>query len=337
MAIILRTNFQYFETPNEWAFMGDTLDMLAQHDKARVFVFDGIASTVEYTLPPSDTSAQAECLRGPDHGQLPELSIEACTALSRILFRFILGFYKNDYSLNVPAMLCLEKLYRRRVELVLEDEAALRETDDSKSEAIDPSSAAPDKELWQNLAVAIYSCCRSTDPEVSQHGCECFQRVILHTQVSQIPDEKWIAVLYLIVNKQPPMVAFESRMNCFSILGQLLNRVVPTLSNNPDNRDDLFDLVSSLASLAADNMLSRRRGSVSPLFEVTLQTVTYLSNHMRTPEWIGDPEFSSWASEALLSELEKAGAVGGPSIKSQNGVQPADNVAIQSLMCDDSG
>jgi hypothetical protein len=325
MAIILRASFHFFETPNEWAFMGETFDTLAQHDKARVFVFDGIASTVEYTLPPSDTSKPADCNRESGHGKLPELSIDACTALSRVLFRFILGFYKNDFSLNVPAMLCLEKLYRHKVELILRDEAALREEDDDgKTEAIDPSTAAPDKDLWQNLAVAVYSCCRSTDPEVSQHGCECFQRVILETPVSQIPDEKWISVLYLMVSKQPPMVAFESRMNCFSILGQLLSRVVPTLSNNPDNRDDLSDLVSSLASLASDNMLQGRRESVTPLFEVTLQTVTYLSNHMLTPDWKGEAEFSSWASETLLSELEKVGAAGAPSIKSHNLVQPVD-------------
>lgn len=296
--------------------MGDTLDMLAQHDRARVFVFDGIASTVEYALPQSDASDDA-----PDNGcdgNRPQLTAEACTALSKILFRFILGFYKNDYSLNVPAMLCLEKMYRHKVELLLKDEADLRdEGDDGGSGSGDPSSpadvntVAPDKDLWQNLAVAVYACCRSSDPEVSQHGCECYQRVILNTAVDQIPDEKWIAILYLMVNKQPPLVATESRRNCFTLLGQLLVRVVPELSHKPDNRDDLYDLLASTASLAHENLRSQgRRGSVSPLFDATLQTVTYLSNHMATDEWKGEAEFSAWASETLLSELERVGAAG---------------------------
>jgi hypothetical protein len=312
LAIILRASFQYFETPNEWAFMGETFDMLAQHDNARVFVFDGIASTVEYSLSSTDAPCDLDS-SATLNGGLPELSIEACTALSKVLFRFILGFYKNDFSLNVPAMLCLEKLYRHKVEMILNDEAILSEGVDGSVEAIDPIDprcAAPDKALWQNLAVAMYSCCRSTDPEVSQHGCECFQRVILQTSVDQIPDDKWIAVLYLMVNKQPPMVAVESRVNCFSLLGQLLNRVVPELSNHPENRDDLCDLVSSVASLAAENMMHGRKGVAPPLFDTTLQTITYLSNHMMTPEWKGEADFSTWASETFLSELEKVGAAG---------------------------
>lgn len=309
LAIILRASFQYFETPNEWAFMGDTLDMLAQHDKARVFVFDGIASTVEYSLSSADETSDLDGAVTLNGG-LPELSLEACSALSKVLFRFILGFYKNDFSLNVPAMLCLEKLYRHKVEVILRDEAILSEGLHSSVEAIDPRHAAPDKDLWQNLAVAMYSCCRSTDPEVSQHGCECFQRVILQTSVEQIPDDKWIAVLYLVVNKQPPMVAVESRVNCFSLLGQLLTRLIPELSNHPENRDDLCDLVSSVASLAAENMMYGSKGVAPPLFDMTLQTITYLSNHMLSPEWRGEADFSSWASETLLSELEKLGDEG---------------------------
>lgn len=309
LAIILRASFQYFETPNEWAFMGETLDMLAQHDKARVFVFDGIASTVEYSLSSADGSCDQDGT-ATAHGSLPELSIEACTALSKVLFRFILGFYKNDFSLNVPAMLCLEKLYRHKVEVILRDEAILSEGVEGSAEAIEPRRAAPDKDLWQNLAVAMYSCCRSTDPEVSQHGCECFQRVILQTSVDQIPGDKWIAVLYLMANKQPPMVAVESRVNCFSLLGQLVNRLLPELSKHPENRDDLCDLVSSMASLAAENMMYGRKGVAPPLFDATLQTITYLSNHMLTPEWRGEADFSTWASETLMSELEKIGADG---------------------------
>ena len=129
LAIILRASFHYFETPNEWTFMGDTLDMLANYHAARGFVFDGIASTVEYSLPspPDDvgnndhlTSESASTLtfeqtvksedrenrqvqEQEDVEQPPPLSKDACTALTKILIRFVLGYYQNDLSLSLPA------------------------------------------------------------------------------------------------------------------------------------------------------------------------------------------------------------------------------------------
>jgi brefeldin A-resistance guanine nucleotide exchange factor 1 len=50
LAIILRASFPFFESHNEWTFMADTLDHLANSAIARVFVFDGIASTVECAM-----------------------------------------------------------------------------------------------------------------------------------------------------------------------------------------------------------------------------------------------------------------------------------------------
>ena len=87
-------------------------------------------------------------------------------------------------------------------------------------------------------------------------------------------------------------------------------RVAPALSKREENRDDLQDLIHQLANLAQENFRHGRRGRVSPLFEKTVQTVTYLSNHMQTDDWKGDSEFGKWAGEVLLSELEKVGAAG---------------------------
>jgi len=324
LAIILRSSFHYFETPNEWAFMGDTLDMLAHSKSARIFVFDGIASTVEYAVPSSTSDELPLDSEGSGRGAVEnhmndnragggpaaELNAEACDTLGRILIRFVLGFYQNDLTLSVPAMLCLEKMYRHKVDLILREGAALDEDEDSDAVEVDSSSAAPDKDLWQNFAVSVYSVCRSQDPGMSEQGVKCYERVVLNTSVDQIPDEKWIAILYLIVNKQPPLAADESRAHTFSLLIKLLAHVLPELSHRPDNRDDLVDLISSTAALAADNLRQGRRGTVSPLFAKTLQTVTYLSNDMITDEWTGASEFSAWASETLLAELEKIGAAG---------------------------
>jgi hypothetical protein len=63
--------------------------------------------------------------------------------------------------------------------------------------------------------------------------------------------------------------------------------------------------------ICAENLVAGRRGSVSPLFESTVQTVTNLSNVMMMPEFAQDDGFSLWAGESLLAELEKVGANGG--------------------------
>lgn len=319
LAIILRASYHYFETPNEWAFMGDTLDMLANLPPARLFVFDGIASTVEFALPEDGDDD--------DTGDRPIMSKDATEALARILTRFVLGFYQGDMTLTVPAMLCLEKVYRHKVDLLLQTRAAAGMNDNNDTAAannVNSISAAPDKDFWQNVAVAVYSVCRSSDPEVSSHGYECYQRIICRTAVSEISDEKWIAIMYLMVNKQPPVVADVSRGNTFAVLGRLMVAVVPELSNRPDNYDDLVDLISQVASLARENLRQSRRGSVSPLFEKTAQSVTYISNYMMTEEWKGEPEFSTWASETLMAELEKVGAVGS-SIKNQAAANDEDD------------
>ena len=91
LAIILRASFHFFETANEWAFVGDTLDVLAHYKNARVFVFDGIASTVEYAIPAADAKLNESV-----ENDRPLLSKLACAAIARILIRFVLGFYQND-------------------------------------------------------------------------------------------------------------------------------------------------------------------------------------------------------------------------------------------------
>jgi hypothetical protein len=274
LAIILRSSYHYFETPNEWVFMADTLDMLANHHLSRVLVFDGIASTVEYALTGStDVDEEAD--------DPPELSKEACD---------------------------LEKVYRHRIDLAQKLKPPGTKNEESKQDNDVNQLTVPDKDVWQNFAVAVYSLCRSPDAEVSKHGTECFQRVILRTAYDEVSEEKWIAIMYLMVSKQPPIAADLSRGNTLTILGQLLIKVLPRLSLNDDHREDLMDLIQQVSGLVHENLRTALRGNSSPLFESTLQTATYLSNHMSSGDWKGEVEFSSWASERILEQLEKAGA-----------------------------
>jgi len=302
--------------------MADTLDTLANYSPSRVFVFDGIASTVEYSIPNSDPDSLNDLSEGSSDSERPKLSKDACAALSRILTRFVLGFYQNDSTLTVPAMLCLEKVYRHKVGLLFQEQAA----NGFDLSSLNPITMVPDKEFWQNVAVALYSVCRSPDSEASAEGLECYRRIVLRTAVDEIPDDKWIAIMYLMANKQPPLAAETSRGNTFSVLGHLLVRTLPLISHDEENREDLEDLVIQYASLAEENLRSRR----GKLFEKTLQTLTYVSNHMVSDEWTGEKEFSMWASETLMKEMERAGKgakVVNTALESEDVSEISDSVA----------
>ena len=334
MAIILRSSYHHFETPNEWAFMGDTLDMLANFASSRMFVFDGIASTVEYVSPMGEVESVSE--------ERPGLSKEACSSLSKILIRFVLGFYQHDKSFTVPAIHCLEKVYRYKVDLLLDEASAFRDGDshagDSHAGSVATeliSHAVPDRELWQNVAVAVYSVCRSPEVEASNQGTECYDRIIVQTPVDEIPDEKWIAILYLMANKQPPPSAVTSRANTLTLLAQILTNVLPKLSQNPENKDDLSDLMGQVSSLIQENLRAGRRGSVSPLFETTRETATALSNTLLSDDWSGESEFGTWAGEAILAELERVGAAGA-TLKNQQAVRaPVSGEATKATAIED--
>ena len=282
LAIILRSSFHCFGQ-QEWSFMGDTLDTLANFGPSRVFVFDGIASTVEYSLP-------EELLRGKEDVGRPQLALDACNALSKILTRFVLGFYQNDTSLTIPAMLCLEKVYKRKSTIRADREPG--------------SQMIPDVESWQHVAVAMYSACRSPDEETSREGLECFRRNILNSAaVQDIPSEKWIVIFYLVANKQPPLSSETSRGNTFALFGQLITIVASSLSHLEEHREDLEDIVGLYAGIAEENLRQSSRGL---LFKSTLQTLSYVSNHLVSTEWTGDKAFGCWASELLFQGLQGA-------------------------------
>ena len=316
MAIFLSQKFPLFDSDEEWNYVADMLDRLAHFGAGRGFIFDGIANAVESQLAPSSQKGDAK----------NELTYEGSSVLSRLLIRFIFGNYENDMSLVVPAMMCLENLYRHMA--ILKRSA---ESDDDEEGSVDENTPVevpdketsvevpdketsvevPDKELWQNVAVAFHSVCRSTDPNVSRQGSDCFQRFVMSTGIESIPDDKWIAILFLIVNKQPPVAAHDTRVNTCAILCKVLLMTVGHLSNCKENWEDLTDIITQTADVVGENLREGRNGTVSPLFQSTLQAITFLSNHMVSSEFGGNEEYGQWASETLFAELGKVGALGG--------------------------
>lgn len=328
LAIILRASYQYFEDQQEWSFMNDMLDALAHYETSRVFVFDGIASTVEHAMPnfnPNSNVPSSSCCHVTDtslplivsdeddkNRQPPCLSIEACNVLSRVLIRFVLNYYHGDHSLMVPAMLCLEKVYRRKVEILLRQQSPPNQDD---SPTIDIVSNAPDPDLWQNVAVAIYSVCRSPDAEASTAARKCFQRIVVRTNMDQIDNATWVTMLFLMVHKQPTFISEVSRANTFSVLGQLMLRIVPPLSHQAEYREDMEEFVLQFAALAEENIhssissnYSHDRGGATTtiMLDKTIQTLTYICNHILSDGWDGDREFTVWMNEAFLTPLELA-------------------------------
>jgi hypothetical protein len=196
---------------------------------------------------------------------------------------------------------------------------------------MDIVSNAPDPELWQNVAVAIYSVCRSPDPEASTIATKCFRRLVVRTDIHQIECSVWVTMLYLMVHKQPTAISEVSRANTFSVLGQLMLRIVPSLSHRAEYREDMEEFILQFAALAEENIQSslssnhschnrehnehshHRRGvatvTTSIMLDKTVQTLTYICNHILSDGWNGDREFSVWMNEILLTPLEMASHV----------------------------
>jgi brefeldin A-resistance guanine nucleotide exchange factor 1 len=307
MAIFLSQKYQLLETTNEWTFIGDMLDRLAFFGPGRGFVFDGIANTVESQFTPTSQAGD----------ERHQLTLEGAHVLGKLLLKFIFGTYQKDMSLCIPAMLCMENLYGHTVMLVRANDAR-EENEDEGFHGLIP---VPDKDLWQNIAVAYYSVCRNPDPNTTNQGADCFQRLIASTKMDSLPDDTWLTMLHLIVMKQPPVSDEDARLNCCAILGKILLMTIAHLSGDRGNWEDLTDIVNQMAVLVGENLREGRRGTVSPLFESTLQSITFLSNHMVSEEFTGDKEYGSWVSDTLLSELERVGA-GGGSVKNVSATQP---------------
>ena len=299
MAIFLSQKFALVDTTTEWSFIGDMLDQLAFFGPGRGFVFDGIANTVESQLAPTSQVGDQRLL----------LTQEGSQIMAKLLLKFIFGTYQKDMSLCIPAMMCMENLYPHTV--------MLARTEGDQDEGTDTDRFlihVPDEELWKNIAVAYYSVCRSPDANTSRQGTDCFQRFIASTKMSSLPDETWLTLLHLIVLKQPAVGTDDARVNCGSILAKILLMSIAHLSGDKGNWEDLTDIVNQMVVLVGENLREGRRGTVSPLFGSTLQSITFLCNHMVSEEFTGDAEYGSWVSDTLLSELEKVGA-GGGSIK----------------------
>jgi len=297
LAIILRGSFSLYKSPDDWRFTGDIFDILAMYKTARGLVFDGIASTIEYAIPDQesdDLEAYEAAIK-----DKPTLSVLASTRLQRVLLKLAQGTYENDFTLALPAMVCIEKSYRHTVMLSL-----IKQNNEDPDVDLE---SVPDKEVWYRVALALYSVCCSTNPDISKQGFEACQKHLIGTFMEEVPDEKWIGVLKEMTTKQPSVASPLSRVNTFSLLGQMMVRLFPIMSVREKNWKDLTEVTKDAIVIADENMMNSYRGE--PLFNYTAKIVANIYTQMASPNFGGEKRYCSWASDAFKKTLEKNGAV----------------------------
>ncbi|KAL3921926.1 MAG: hypothetical protein SGILL_002485 [Bacillariaceae sp.] len=302
-AIIWRSSFNYFKTPEDLRFIADTFDTLASLRLGRGLTFDGIASTIEFALPSPTITNMLEYEEKVNEN--PTLSIGACAALQRVLFKYIYGAYEGDFSLAIPAMVCVEKTYRHMM-LTMQ----IAQKNDPK---IDPDlelPGVPDLELWHRVTVALYSMCNNPNEEISKKGLEGCIRHIFVSDLTEIPDQRWIALFNTMTAKQAPVSACTSRVNSLSTVAQLMIKVFPAMTTREENWQVLTEITKQVAEIADENMSARRPGDrdSEELYELTGTVITSLVQTLASPKFGGDRRYCKWASDTFVKVLDKNGA-----------------------------
>ena len=296
IAIILRGTYLQFETAEEWNVVKNLLDTSAKYKSGRVFVFDGIASCIENSIPNGsefDSSRRKEDT---------EMSTHCATSFVELLCKFASGAYENDMSLSLPAMFCLEKVYNYLCHGVTRKMNPQEEKKETYS---------PDHKLWENSLEAYVSVSISTEAHTAKKGVESLQRFLLSTKIESIPGESWLKVLDLLSSQLPPVELVPVRTKYFDLLTRMILIHVPLLCKEKQKQDQLTTIIHRVAASISENLSVGRQGTVSTLFESTVQLVTNLSNVLLLPEFVAEEKFNEWAGNTLFEELEKVGAGGG--------------------------
>lgn len=309
LAIILRSMYFLFKSPEEWKFFGDSFDVLAQYTEGRLLVFDGMASTIEFAVP-EFPKGDNEDIGIEEYEDILEekktLSFAACAALQSVMFKFIYGSYKKDTTFALPAMVCIERTYKHMVKLLL-----IRQfTKDPDADL----ESVPDKDLWYRVSMAMYSVCAASDAKTSEAGLHTARRhMITSIFMEEIPDAKWKSLLQTMIAKQPPLVDMSSRVNAFSLIGQLMIRLFPIMTRRKANWKDLTEITKSIILIADENLRAGKEGgkATRSLYVFTVKIVTELANQLSSPAFGGEKRYCAWASETFAKVLDKWGAAKG--------------------------
>lgn len=290
-SIVLRGCFLLFESPKEWFTIRNLLDVAARHETGRSFVFDGIASLVEYAFP--------VVVDGKSVLNEIELSVNGCEAIRTLLLKFLDGAYENDLNYKLPSVLYMKRVYSQQ------PSRSHLQTSNYASKGNSEQSV----EWTKMVSVLYHDICRSDNMNTSKKGFESLQEVILSTKVDSITDHQWLSLIEMACT-DPPLTTQASRIDSLNLIERLFLTLVPKLSNKKENWACLEKFTLNLANIIAENLQSDRPSS---LFEITVHTVTNMCNVMSMTGFGNGKEinFCSWVGETLMCELEKVGAAGG--------------------------
>jgi len=292
LAIVLRGCFYLFETSDEWSTIKTLLDIAAQDKSGRGFVFDGIASVIDYALPSPDGEED----EGEENKIEPMLSHDGAEAMTTLLLNFLHGSYENDLTYKIPSMMCMKKVYG-----CLQGARTLSNTSHDHLQLID----------WEKMVTTIYNdVCLSDDGLIAKNGFESLKRVLLSTNVESIPEENWFILLDMVSGRPPSIAVQQARTSSLGFIERLFLMLMPYLSKKKENWVKLEEFTITMASLARQNL---RAGRATELFETTVHTVTNIANVMSMTGYVDGEgvNFCAWVSETLLDELERVGACGG--------------------------
>ena len=298
LAIILRGLYLQLKSDEEWALISILLDSAAHYERGRCFVFDGIVSCIEHSLPNSIEPGQYFFQENDDES----MPVQCALMIVKILCKFVSGVYENDSTYASHAVYSLEKVYnylchRGLIEINEGEEKIERFT--------------PDHKLWNNVCNAFHLMSLSSENDLAEKGIESLHRMLLSPKVHHIPHEGWITILDLLTAKHPMIKNEKVRMKSFDLLVRMLLIHTPPLCQREEHLKMLTIVINRTVGLAAENLNVGRQGSVSSLFESTVQLVTNLSNVLLMPSFASDSKFCTWAGNLLIMELEKVGAGGG--------------------------
>ena len=232
-AIVLRGCFLLFDSADEWAGIKNILDIAAQHQSGRPFVFDGISSLIEFAYP--------DFVDGePASSNNAELSQDGAEAIRYLLLKFLEGSYENDLTYKLPSIMYIKRVCSRQ-----NSSSNMLSSDTVAT----PGNACEQGTEWAKMISVIYNdVCLSEDEKSSKKGFESLHEVILSSNMDLIPHDQRLTLIQMACTN-PPSIRHPSRIDSIIFIGRLFLTLMPELSNQTENWAQLEDFTIEVAKM----------------------------------------------------------------------------------------
>ena len=290
MAIILQDISTELDHQSDWNVIDVILEQIAQCESGRQFVFDGIASFIDSHLPEDQEH----------HGkEKKKLSYHGASLYARILLKFVFGSYDGDMIFCTAALPRLGLVYWYIYDIT------------TIGHNVTTFRSVPDEDLWLSTCSAFYSLSFVENSAASIRALDTLEKLTISTIVTEVTDASWLALMETLTTKQPPIHFEVNRIKAFRILSTLVLVVLPELEKREENWAALTDIAHLIADHGGESLRAGRNGSVSELFESTVETMTNTTNVLTILQSEGNAPLISSIVEIFTEALERVGATGG--------------------------